>query len=72
MTPVRYLLALVIPPVAVLSCGKPIQAILNVVLCFLLLVPGVAHAILVVHTYHADRRHRELIKVLTKGQHRSF
>ncbi|MEI6036282.1 MAG: YqaE/Pmp3 family membrane protein, partial [Verrucomicrobiae bacterium] len=28
----RYLLAIVLPPVAVLLCGKPFQAILNLIL----------------------------------------
>ena len=40
----RYLIALIIPPLAVLLCGKPGQAVLNFFLCLLFLVPGVIHA----------------------------
>ena len=38
-----------LPPVAVLFCGKPIQAIINFILTLIFWVPGVIHAILVVH-----------------------
>jgi uncharacterized membrane protein YqaE (UPF0057 family) len=43
-----YLLAIIFPPLAVLMCGKPFQAIVNLFLCVLFVVPGVLHAILVV------------------------
>lgn len=58
----RYLLAILLPPLAVLFCGKPIQAILNLVLTLLFWVPGVIHALLVVHDYHADARARRIIE----------
>ncbi|MGM8212627.1 YqaE/Pmp3 family membrane protein [Virgibacillus sp. W0430] len=51
-----YLLAILLPPVAVLLVGKPIQAFLNFGLCLLLYVPGVVHAILVVNEHKADKR----------------
>jgi len=51
-----YLLAIILPPVAVLICGKPIQALLNVGLTFLLWIPGVIHAFMVVSNYYADKR----------------
>ena len=54
----RYLLAIVFPPLAVLSCGKPFQAILNLVLTFCLWIPGVVHALFVVSNHNADRRNR--------------
>ena len=44
-----YLLAILLPPVAVLFCGKPFQAIINFILTLIFWVPGVIHAILVVH-----------------------
>lgn len=43
-----YLLAIIFPPLAVLMCGKPFQAIINLVLCLFFVVPGILHAILVV------------------------
>ena len=51
-----YFVALVCPPLAVLLCGKPFQAIVNIPLCCLAVVPGVIHAILVVAETKADRR----------------
>ncbi len=60
----RYLLALVLPPLAVLSCGKPFQAILNVALTLCFIVPGIVHALLVVSSYNADVRNRALIRAV--------
>jgi uncharacterized membrane protein YqaE (UPF0057 family) len=55
------LLAIILPPVAVLMCGKPFQALLNCFLTLFLWVPGVIHAILVVNARNADRRQAELL-----------
>ncbi len=60
----RYLLAIVLPPLAVLSCGKPFQATLNLVLTLCLWIPGVVHALFVVSNQNADRRNRELIDAI--------
>lgn len=51
-----YLLAIVLPPLAVLFTGRPLQALLNVVLTLLLWIPGVVHAILVVNEHKANQR----------------
>ena len=63
----RYLLALLLPPLAVLSCGKPIQTIISIPLTILFWVPGVVHALFVVSSYQADQRNRELISAI-KGE----
>lgn len=63
-----YLLAIILPPVAVLLCGKPIQAILNLVLTLLFYVPGAVHAILVVHDSKEDKRTRRILKELDRRQ----
>ena len=60
----RYLLALILPPLAVLLCGKPIQFVLNIFLCLLFWIPGVVHAILVVNSHLADVRNKKLIKAI--------
>ncbi len=60
----RYLLAILLPPIAVLICGKPIQAVINLLLCVLLWVPGVIHALFVAHDYYADQRNKELVAAL--------
>lgn len=64
----RYLLAIILPPVAVLMCGKPFQAILNVVLWCLFIVPGVIHALFVVHSHLADIRQKALIEEMRREQ----
>jgi uncharacterized membrane protein YqaE (UPF0057 family) len=51
-----YLLAIVLPPLAVLFTGRPLQAALNLLLTMLLWIPGVVHAILVVNEHKANQR----------------
>ena len=62
-----YLLCL-LPPVAVLLAGKPIQALLNVFLTLLFYVPGLIHAILVVNAHYADKRTDRVVKEMRKGR----
>ncbi len=57
----RYLLAIILPPVAVLLYGKPVQAILNLLLTLCFWIPGVVHALFVVHSHLADKRSEKLI-----------
>ncbi|HZR99371.1 MAG TPA: YqaE/Pmp3 family membrane protein [Chloroflexota bacterium] len=59
-----YLVAVLLPPLAVLLCGKPFQALLNVFLTLLVWVPGMIHAILVVHNFYADQRQERLIRAM--------
>ena len=59
-----YLLAILLPPVAVLLCGKPFQAVLNLILTCLLWVPGVVHALFVVNSHLADQRTDRLIEAM--------
>lgn len=63
-----YLLAILLPPVAVLLCGKPVQAVLNLVLTLLGWLPGVIHALFVVNSHLADKRNKELIKAVKEGK----
>ena len=51
-----YLIAILLPPVAVLLIGKPIQAIINFILTIFFWFPGALHAILVVKKYKEDQR----------------
>lgn len=60
----RYILAILLPPLAVLLCGKPIQFIFNIILCLLFWIPGVIHAILVVNNHLADKRNEKLIRAI--------
>jgi uncharacterized membrane protein YqaE (UPF0057 family) len=51
-----YLLAILLPPLAVLLCGKPFQALISIPLTLLFWVPGIIHALLVVGEQKADSR----------------
>jgi uncharacterized membrane protein YqaE (UPF0057 family) len=62
-----YLLAILLPPVAVLMVGKPGQALLNLVLTLCFWVPGIIHALLVVNAAMADRRNQAVVDAI-KGQ----
>ena len=62
----RYLLAILLPPVAVLFCGRPVQVLLNLVLTLLFWIPGMIHAILVVNGFYADRRTERIIRALDR------
>ncbi|MEX1023662.1 MAG: YqaE/Pmp3 family membrane protein [Planctomycetota bacterium] len=59
-----YLVALLLPPLAVLLIGKPFQALLNLGLTLLGVLPGQIHACLVVHEHYADRRQRQALEML--------
>jgi uncharacterized membrane protein YqaE (UPF0057 family) len=61
---VLYLLAIILPPLAVLITGGIVQCLLNIVLTACFIVPGIIHAILVVGNYHAERRNRELMRAI--------
>ena len=62
-----YLVAVLLPPLAVLLAGKPFQAILNLILTLLLYVPGLIHALFVVHNHYADKRQERFLRDLNRG-----
>ena len=62
----RYFLAILLPPLAVLFCGKPVQFLLNILLTLLGWIPGVIHALLVVNTHLADKRADKIVKAIRK------
>ena len=66
-----YLLAVFVPPLALLLNGQPFSAIFSVILivaCFLLgffVVPSL-HAVIAVHMRREDRNHRELVNAIER------
>lgn len=64
----RYLLAFLCPPLAVLLCGKPIKALLNLLLTLLFWIPGIIHAILIINEYKADQRMKKQTQMLINAQ----
>lgn len=59
-----YLIAIVLPPLAVLLCGKPLQAFLSLFLTALGWFPGVIHALFVVNNHYADQRAARIERAL--------
>ncbi len=62
-----YLLAILLPPVAVLFCGKPIQALINLVLTILFWIPGAIHAVLVVRECKSNKRMEKLTENIIRA-----
>ena len=54
-------LAIFFPPVAVLLARGVGAALLNLVLCFLFIVPGVIHAIVVVNSAESEKRMKKIM-----------
>ena len=63
-----YFLAILLPPVAVLLKGKPIQAIFNLLLCFCFWIPGVIHAFAVIGSADKKKQHNDMMKMMEKNQ----
>ncbi|MBO6556223.1 MAG: YqaE/Pmp3 family membrane protein [Pseudomonadales bacterium] len=63
----RYLLAILLPPVAVFLCGKPIQGIISIILTLCFWIPGVIHALFVVHGHLADKRTDRIVKAIEEN-----
>jgi uncharacterized membrane protein YqaE (UPF0057 family) len=63
-----FLLAILLPPLAVLLTGRPIQAFLNIFLTILFWVPGVIHALIVVNAWSADKRNKAVIAAINAKQ----
>lgn len=60
----RYLLAILLPPIAVATVAGPVTFLLNCFLTLLVWIPGSVHAVLVVNRFYAERRHRELVNAI--------
>jgi uncharacterized membrane protein YqaE (UPF0057 family) len=67
----RYLIAIILPPLAILLCGKPFQAIIALILQITILgwIPAAIWAILVVNSYQADQRTNRIVKALRRQGH---
>ena len=60
----RYLLAILLPPLAVFLCAKPFVGILNIILTCCFYVPGIVHALFVVHSHKADIRAKKIMDTI--------
>lgn len=69
----RYLFAIICPPLAVLLCGKPFSALLNLFLTCIFWIPGCIHAFAVVNSYKNEKalkRIERTIEASAKVAHR--
>jgi uncharacterized membrane protein YqaE (UPF0057 family) len=64
----RYLLAILLPPVAVFLIGKPFQGFLNILLTMAGYLPGIIHALFLVNEYKQDKRTDKMIKAIVKSK----
>jgi uncharacterized membrane protein YqaE (UPF0057 family) len=67
-----YLIAILLPPVAALLCGKPLQAALCLLLMATLIgwIPAAVWSCLIVSGRNADRRNAELIRAIQRSSGR--
>lgn len=63
----RYIIAIFLPPLAVFLCGKPFQALINILLTLCFWVPGVIHALLVVNSHLADKRTDRVVNAIKRN-----
>ena len=64
----RYILAIFLPPLAVFLCGKPFQTLLSIVLTLMFWIPGVIHALFVVHNHLADKRTDRIVEAIKEKE----
>ncbi|ALO47626.1 YqaE/Pmp3 family membrane protein [Pseudohongiella spirulinae] len=64
----RYLIAIILPPLAVFLCGKPFQGILNIFLTLAFWIPGMIHALFVVHSHLDDKRADRIVKAINSRE----
>jgi hypothetical protein len=72
-----YILAVFLPPLALLLNGQPLSALLNVVMLVPCLIFGLffpvlffipsIHAVVAIYMKREDRRHRELVEAPSSG-----
>lgn len=51
-----YILVIFLPPLAVLFTGKPMKALLNLILTLIFYVPGAVHAAVVVKGHYDEQK----------------
>ena len=63
-----YLIAILLPPLAILLAGKPFQAILSLILMATLIgwIPASIWACFVVNNHYADKRTRRVVRAMER------
>jgi uncharacterized membrane protein YqaE (UPF0057 family) len=65
-----YLIAIVFPPAAMALAGKPVQALLCVLLMITIIgwIPAAIWALFVVSSTHADRRTNRIVRAMRERE----
>ncbi|MBU8908519.1 YqaE/Pmp3 family membrane protein [Desertibacillus haloalkaliphilus] len=61
-----YVLCILFPPLALLLIGRPVKALLNLVLCLFIWIPGIIHAWFNVNDHYSKKRMEEQAKLNAK------
>lgn len=66
----RYVLAILFPPIAVFLCRRPFQGFVNLILTLCFWVPGMIHALLVVFDRREEERAKQVMESIRQWQRR--
>lgn len=61
-----YLIAILLPPLAVALTNRAGAFIANLFLCLLFWIPGIIHAILVVNQHYQDKRTDRVVSAIER------
>ena len=61
-----YILAVILPPLAVILAGRPQKFLTSLVLTILFWVPGIVHAWVTISRANRDRHDKKLLKAQAK------
>ncbi|MEN8693287.1 MAG: YqaE/Pmp3 family membrane protein [Akkermansiaceae bacterium] len=64
----KYLFAILLPPLAVLLCKRPFLACVNLLFTLCLWLPGIIHALFVVSSYEKKSETDRLVKAMAEGR----
>ena len=67
-----YVVAILLPPLAILLCGKPRQALLNLLLTFAGYIPGLIHALILTRRRQEELRMSSTIDALLPDKPRQM
>ncbi len=62
------LLAILLPPVAVLLRGKPVESVLCLILTLCFWLPGMIYAMWIVNNDEANKRNKALVSEMRKAR----
>ena len=62
----KWLLAIFLPPLAVLMTGRVFSAVINLGLTLCLWLPGVIHAIAILNEQDNKKRHKEVLREMRR------